>query len=268
MGVEIVTFLDGRELDPGLPEVLNLEQQTPKYVKIKDYILNMIRSGVYRPGSKIPTEKELAEKFSVSRITANKALKELAVAGVLTSVRGSGTFVKEKQATPIESRAFVSTVKFDPIDQRCHQLVSFRLMKGAPPLSEKMGTALGQDLNFYEIILINKGLEHNTESLDYIYFPAALVEDSKFLNSLDYLSNHFVCDYLKEALGLAPAYMKIFVNTPLYPFLESARELLKDPKHLQIWCTDIFDADMGLLCAVYTLCPDVCRDVPLFTFAL
>ena len=65
----------------------------PNYMQIQDYILYKIESGEYPVGSKIPSEVELAEMFSVSRITANKAIKELSIMGILERTRGRGTFV-------------------------------------------------------------------------------------------------------------------------------------------------------------------------------
>ncbi|MEL7623686.1 MAG: GntR family transcriptional regulator [Clostridiales bacterium] len=241
-------------------------EDTPQYVKIQNYILDAINSGKYLPGSKIPTEKELAEMFSVSRITANKALKELSVAGVLERVRGSGTFVCDQKTIPTESCAFVSAVKFNPTHIRHHQLISFRIAPGPEALLKK--TNLPANTDFYEIILANKKSGSLMESLDYIYIPSPTVPDTCILQTLDYLCTHFVFDYLKTKLDTNPKYMKIFVNTPLYPFLESARELLNNPPNMQMWCTDIYDADMQLLGSIYTIYPDTLHEVPLFTFAL
>ena len=49
----------------------------------------------FMPGSKIPTENELCERFNVSRTTLREAIKELCSLNVLEIKRGVGTFVKE-----------------------------------------------------------------------------------------------------------------------------------------------------------------------------
>lgn len=244
-----------------------INENAPKYVKIQNYILDAIQSGKYRPGSKLPTEKELSEKFSVSRITVNKALKELSVAGVLEGVRGSGTFVSDHARVPLEASAFVSAIKFTPIEKaRVHEVISFRLIQG-PELLLKKARLDSESSDFYEIILANKKEGKEMESVDYIYIPAAFVKGNILL-TLDHLRTHFVFDHLEKQLGMSPKYMKIFVNTPLYPFLESVRQLLNEPSSMQMWCTDIYDADMRLLSAVYTTYPDMKQEIPLFTFAL
>lgn len=65
----------------------------PKYSKVKNDILNNIRSGVYQPDSRIPTREELIKKYSVTRTTINQALKELVDAGILATSKRGGTIV-------------------------------------------------------------------------------------------------------------------------------------------------------------------------------
>lgn len=68
----------------------------PLYARVKDHILDHIRSGAWGPGTRVPSENELVESFGISRMTANRALRELMAEGFLTRVPGVGTFVKEQ----------------------------------------------------------------------------------------------------------------------------------------------------------------------------
>jgi DNA-binding GntR family transcriptional regulator len=54
-----------------------------------------IRSGQWVPGTRIPTEVELCEEFSVSRITVQRALRDLAEAGLIVRFRRRGSFVAQ-----------------------------------------------------------------------------------------------------------------------------------------------------------------------------
>ena len=63
------------------------------YRRIADAIAAEIESGHYKPGDRLPTERELAEEFNVSRITVRKALNDLQREGLLIRRRGAGTFV-------------------------------------------------------------------------------------------------------------------------------------------------------------------------------
>ena len=67
----------------------------PIYQQLNERLRAMIRGGEARPGGKFPTEREVAERFGVSRVTANKALSSLVGEGVLEFRKGVGTFVRD-----------------------------------------------------------------------------------------------------------------------------------------------------------------------------
>lgn len=69
----------------------------PAYQRIKNAILDNIHSGKWQAGNAISTEMALAEEFGVSRMTVNRALKELSEERVLERRQGSGTFVAQQQ---------------------------------------------------------------------------------------------------------------------------------------------------------------------------
>lgn len=236
---------------------------TPSYMQIQNYIFDKIKSGEYPLGSKIPSETELAELFSVSRVTANKAIKEMSVMGVLERVRGRGTFVCSDRSVSTESKAFVSAMKLDISGSRKHQIVQFKIVKAYPELAEK--ARVSEDELFYEIILVNK-IKDKNESLDYTYIPVNLVED--ITKSLNYLSSHFVYDFLKTLPNIHPKFIKIFVNIPHYPFLQSANFILDNSDDMSIWSTDVYDANMKLLATTYTTYPSASQDIPLLTFSI
>ncbi len=54
-----------------------MTKQVPAYQRIKNAILDNIHSGKWQAGEAISTEMALAEEFGVSRMTVNRALKEL-----------------------------------------------------------------------------------------------------------------------------------------------------------------------------------------------
>ncbi|HDC92410.1 MAG TPA: GntR family transcriptional regulator, partial [Candidatus Acetothermia bacterium] len=65
----------------------------PLYVQIKEILEKDIRKGVFQPGERFPTERELCERFGVSRITIRQALQELVKDGLLYRHQGSGSYV-------------------------------------------------------------------------------------------------------------------------------------------------------------------------------
>lgn len=70
-------------------------RSAPRYAAIKQSITEAVRDGRLRPGDRVPSEAELVQEFDVSRMTANRALRELQAAGVLIRRAGSGSFVAE-----------------------------------------------------------------------------------------------------------------------------------------------------------------------------
>lgn len=74
------------------------EQQNrePLYARVQSAIQLSIRKGEFKEGEKLPSEKELCESFSVSRITVRQALKRLESMGMVYPVHGKGYFVKKE----------------------------------------------------------------------------------------------------------------------------------------------------------------------------
>lgn len=68
----------------------------PMYEQIFEALREQIVSGKYAPGERIPSEKELGESYSVSRITSKKALEILAQEGYIVRQPGRGSFVSEE----------------------------------------------------------------------------------------------------------------------------------------------------------------------------
>ena len=81
-----------------------------QYERIKIHIREGIRAGMWSVGAQIPSENELAKEFSSSRMTANRAIKELTAEGLLERIQGKGTFVA---ASP----SLQSVLKIQGIDQ-------------------------------------------------------------------------------------------------------------------------------------------------------
>ncbi|MEK3888117.1 GntR family transcriptional regulator [Bacillus sp. FSL K6-3431] len=73
----------------------------PLYKQIYKNVLNQIIRGELKKGQKIPSEKDLAKQFDVSRITSKKALDLLAQNKIIERVQGKGSFVIYSNETTI-----------------------------------------------------------------------------------------------------------------------------------------------------------------------
>ena len=77
------------------PAKVPVESRTPKYERILIELKRAISSREFEPGAKLPSETQLAETFSTSRLTVARALKELQLQGMIDRRAGSGTYVRE-----------------------------------------------------------------------------------------------------------------------------------------------------------------------------
>ncbi|MFA6291618.1 MAG: GntR family transcriptional regulator [Victivallales bacterium] len=64
-----------------------------KFEQFTDFLESQIASGVYPPGSKIPSERELSAQYGLSYVTVNKVISTLASRNIVKRRYGSGTFV-------------------------------------------------------------------------------------------------------------------------------------------------------------------------------
>ena len=71
------------------------QAKLPAYEQVKAFIKTQISQGVWRAGDAVPSESALQQQFGISRMTVNRAMKELAVEGVVHRIQGSGTVVAQ-----------------------------------------------------------------------------------------------------------------------------------------------------------------------------
>jgi len=71
-----------------------LEREQRLYERVVEKVLELISTGAWKPGFRLPSERELSEAFGVSRTVVREAVKALEARGVLESVPGSGVSVR------------------------------------------------------------------------------------------------------------------------------------------------------------------------------
>jgi GntR family transcriptional regulator len=89
----------------GMSSPLSLEYQrlaaadttrTLAYARLRQAVQNLIDRGVLQPGQALPSERDLCQQLSLSRVTVRRALAALVEAGLLTQRHGAGSFVAER----------------------------------------------------------------------------------------------------------------------------------------------------------------------------
>jgi len=109
----------------------------PLYLRVKRHILDNIDSGKWGASARVPSENDIVKSFGVSRMTANRALRELRDEGVLVRIAGVGSFVADRQAHahPLQIRGIA-----DEIRERGHvhraEIVSLERIRAVAELAE------------------------------------------------------------------------------------------------------------------------------------
>jgi len=75
------------------------DEGTPLYLQLARSLREHIDSGGIKPGSALPSERDLSEMAGLSRVTIRKGIAQLIEEGVLTRKQGSGTFVARRIET-------------------------------------------------------------------------------------------------------------------------------------------------------------------------
>lgn len=114
--------------------------KVPKYYRQKVRILELIEGE--RPGTMLPTERELADRFDTSRTTVRQALAELVAEGRLDRVQGRGTFVAEPKIVHVRQlTSFSEDLAGLPTDS---VVLDLRVEPANPEVAARLGVDAGE----------------------------------------------------------------------------------------------------------------------------
>ncbi len=126
----------------------------PRYQALKDLIVGRISSGELRPGDRVPSEHELVDTMAVSRMTANRALRELTDEGYVERIAGRGSFVADYR-----SRSHVLEVRniADEIEGRGHvhacEVLRHSLLQARGEIAKALHVSPGSDV--FRVLLVH-----------------------------------------------------------------------------------------------------------------
>ncbi len=165
-------------------------QPLPLYQQVKKFVLDGIATGRYKPGDKIPSEHEFVAALGSSRLTVNRALRELADTGVLERQHGVGTFV----APPKVSATFIRFHNIaDEIRER-GQTLSIRVhklakAKAGAEIAATFGVKKGGIIFHSLIVYCADGIPLQLEDryVSPAFAPLYLMQDFTRQSTTDYL---------------------------------------------------------------------------------
>ncbi|MBE9606063.1 histidine utilization repressor [Acetobacteraceae bacterium H6797] len=157
-----------------------LSAATPRYQQVKAFILSRVATGEFGAEDRIPSENELVKLCGVSRVTVNRALRELADAGLLKRVQGVGTFIAESKppSALLEFRDIADEIRErgNRHEARVHLLTSIR---ADAELARTFGLPPGAELFRAELTHLENGVpvQHEARCVNPTVFPDFLAQD-------------------------------------------------------------------------------------------
>jgi len=136
-----------------------MDAALPAYEQIKAFVRARISSGEWKPGDAVPSEAALMEQFAISRMTANRALRELATEGLVTRLQGSGTRVA--QLHRISSQLVIRDIR-EEVTERGHahgtRVLKVAQEKAGPQLAESLGLRRGDRVFHTVMVHLENGI--------------------------------------------------------------------------------------------------------------
>lgn len=112
------------QLNPSVTAIEPLERVQRLYERVAERILALVREETWRPGDRLPTERDLAEAFGVSRTVVREAVKVLEARGVLETQSGSRVYVRKPDSAIVSRslRTYLQMMGQDDIDLRLWEI--------------------------------------------------------------------------------------------------------------------------------------------------
>jgi GntR family histidine utilization transcriptional repressor len=131
----------------------------PAYAQVKAFIQAHISAGTWKPGDPVPSESVLMKKFGVSRMTANRALRELTDEGLVNRIKGLGSFVAELHR--ISSTIRIRDIQ-EEVTERGHvhtcRVVHSGIDKATPELAQMLGLRSGARVFHTVLVHLENGV--------------------------------------------------------------------------------------------------------------
>jgi len=124
---------------------------------IRAFLLEAVAQGSIGPGGKLPTERELAQRFALPRNSVRKTLAQLEAEGAITRHVGRGTFLADAGGFPADSITHTSPAELMEARMRLEPALADLIVISATPADfERMDTCLdraeqGATLDDFEV---------------------------------------------------------------------------------------------------------------------
>ena len=162
--------------------MIRSERPFALYEKIKKSVIRNIETGALKPDDRVPSETQLARDFNASRMTANRALKELTEEGRIIRVQGVGTFVARPGPDTVN-------VEITSIAEQITALGGIHsakvLLLGSEPADREIAWKL--DLDVGQAVFHSISVQYSERFINPAVAPDYLTQDFQKTTPCDYL---------------------------------------------------------------------------------
>ena len=162
----------GRDIVKGRSRREN--RHVPLYHQVEQVIRHRISSGLYAPGSQIPSEHQLGRELEVSRVTVREALRELVQDNLLVKVQGKGTFVSLNPPTNLPPIKYTGSI--EEVYERVLKLEVKYVHVSRVPVPEKVRALLSLGAEHQELVRIERRRHDGGEPFSFTvnYLPSSI----------------------------------------------------------------------------------------------
>ncbi|GGS79334.1 MULTISPECIES: GntR family transcriptional regulator [Planobispora] len=154
------------QIDPDSP--------VPKYFQLREILLDLIESHELAVGTAIPSERELCQRFGLSRMTVRQAVDHLVSEGRLQRVPGKGTFVaRPKIEMALRLTSFSDEMRSRGMEPGSRDL-DRRVIRASAHLARELGIQPGDEVHFIERLRTAAG---EPMCIERSHIPVALAPD-------------------------------------------------------------------------------------------
>jgi GntR family transcriptional regulator len=194
--------------------ILNINKNSPLpiYYQLEKAIKELIEKKELVPGDVIPSEREFAEMYSISRMTVRQAINHLVNEGYLIRKRGKGTFVAERE----RAKAMGLTSFLEDMKQRGLQpeakVLEFKVLPAEPLSARKL--QIEEYAPIYKVITI-RSADQEPMAFETSYMPVSLMptltKETVEKSLYDYIENTLMLriDRASQTLEAAAAKKKV-----------------------------------------------------------
>ncbi len=199
--------------------MINKSSPIPFYYQLESFIKDQINSGNLVPGDTIPSEREYAKAYGISRMTVRQAINSLVTEGLLYRKKGSGTFVANKKIEqPLQGlTSFTEDMKKRGMNPTS-ELIHFEIVPASINIAEELH--IKEHAPVYEIKRIRLA-DGEPMALETNYLSANLVK-----GLTEEVVNTSIYAYIEEKLNLEIAHAE--------QMIESIQASSEDAKLLKI----------------------------------